>query len=151
MSAAGKPTIGRVRPSGPGEGERAVARRARLKSYALLALGALVVLVVVYALSGLIHTLDYHRVVAAIHATPVRAVLLAGLATAASYATLIGYDLSAMHYVGVRVPRPVVLLASLSAYALGNTVGHGPLTGGAVRYRFYSAAGLQPGEIGRII
>jgi phosphatidylglycerol lysyltransferase len=151
MSAAGKPTIGRVRPSGPGEGERAVARRARLKSYALLALGALVVLVVVYALSGLIHTLDYHRVVAAIHATPVRAVLLAGLATAASYATLIGYDLSAMHYVGVRVPRPVVLLASFSAYALGNTVGLGPLTGGAVRYRFYSAAGLQPGEIGRII
>jgi phosphatidylglycerol lysyltransferase len=43
------------------------------------------------------------------------------------------------------------MLASFCAYALGNTVGLGPLTGGAVRYRFYSAAGLQPGETARVV
>ena len=151
MPAADKPNIGRVRPSGPGEIERAEARRATLKTYALLGSGALVVLAVTYALGGLIHTLNYHRVVAEIHATPIRALLLAALATAASYAALIGYDLSALRYVGASVPRPVVMLASFCAYALGNTVGLGPLTGGAVRYRFYSAAGLQPREIARVI
>src|SRR5262249_20372536 len=145
MSDPEKPPAARMRPSGPGEGERIAARRARLQSHLLLVLGGLVVLGAAYALRGLLHTLNYHHIVAALHATPSRALLLAGLATAASYAALFGYDLSALHYVGARVPRPVALLASFCAFALGNTIGLGPLTGGAVRYRFYSAAGLRPG------
>lgn len=37
------------------------------------------------------------------------------------------------------------------AYALGNTIGLGVLTGGAVRMRLYAAAGIEPGKIAALI
>jgi len=37
-----------------------------------------------------------------------------------------------------------LFLASFCGSALGNAVGFGALTGGAVRYRIYGAAGLRP-------
>ena len=148
-----KPLAGTRRSPDPFDDQEIgiIARAARVKTYALITVGAMLVVAVAYALRGLIHTLDYHRVVESVRTTPTRALLLAGLATVASYATLIGYDLSALRYVGARVPIAVAALASFCAYALGNTIGLGPLTGGAVRYRFYSAAGLEPGQVGRII
>lgn len=36
-------------------------------------------------------------------------------------------------------------------FAIGSTVGLGAFSGGAVRYRLYSAAGLSPGQIARVI
>jgi len=44
-----------------------------------------------------------------------------------------------------------VLLASVCGFAIGNTVGLGVLSGGAVRHRLYTAAGLSPGQIARVI
>jgi hypothetical protein len=38
-----------------------------------------------------------------------------------------------------------VAYASRDAYALGNAIGLGPLTGGAVRYRFYGAEETESG------
>lgn len=140
-----------IRPVVPGKEELALARRARLKSHALVAAGILLAIAVAYALKTQIHALDYSRIVAEIHRTPGRALASAAMMTIASYAALIGYDLSALRYVGARVPRSIAVLASFCAYAIGNTAGLGPLTGGAVRYRFYSAAGLRPGDIGRVI
>jgi phosphatidylglycerol lysyltransferase len=128
-----------------------VIRAARLKVYALVAVGVALAAAVAYALRNLNHTLDYQRIVEGVRATPTRALLLAALATVVSYVTLIGYDLSALRHVGARVPVAIAALASFCAYALGNTVGLGPLTGGAVRYRFYSAAGLKPGDVARVI
>ena len=126
-------------------------RTARLKTAAGIVLSGVVVAALAFALHGLIHTLDYHRIVEGVRATPTRSVLLAVLATIASYGALFGYDLSGLRYVRARVPWRVAALASFCAYALGNTVGFGPLTAGAVRYRFYSATGLDPGRIARLI
>jgi phosphatidylglycerol lysyltransferase len=103
------------------------------------------------SLHALIHTFDYHRIVWDIRATSARSLLLAISATIASNGVLIGYDLSGLRYIRARVSWRVAALASFCAYALGNVVGFGPLTGGAVRYRFYSAAGLEPGRIARLI
>src|ERR1700756_18515 len=53
-----------------------------------------------------------------------------------------------------RAPPPplrAALLASFCGFAIGNTVGLGAFSGGAVRYRLYSAAGLSPGQITRVI
>lgn len=104
-----------------------------------IVLGALLV----NALRTLGSEIHYVDVVAQIDRTPWRNVLLAAVATAVSYLVLTGYDFSALEYAGVRVQRSTVLLTSFIAYALGNTVGLGVLTGGAVRMRLYSAAGID--------
>ncbi len=67
------------------------------------------------------------------------------------FLALLGYDFSGLRYAGARLPWPAVLLASFCGFAIGNTVGLGAFSGGAVRYRLYSAVGLSPGQIARVI
>jgi phosphatidylglycerol lysyltransferase len=88
---------------------------------------------------------------AALRATPASTLLTALAATAVSYMTLFGYDLSGLHYARARPPLSSAFLASFCGYAIGNAVGFGALSGGAVRYRIYTAAGLSPGQIARVI
>ncbi len=95
--------------------------------------------------------ISFHAVVAALRATPRSALLTALAATAASFATLLGYDLSGLRYARARPPLSSAVLASFCGYAIGNAVGLGALSGGAVRYRIYTAAGLTPGQIARVI
>ena len=99
------------------------------------------------ALRGLLREVSYAEVVQQIGTQPATDLLLSGLATALSYLVLTGYDFSALRYVGVEVRRATVLLTSFIAYALGNTVGFGVLTGGAVRMRLYTAAGIDAGRV----
>ena len=99
------------------------------------------------ALRGLLREVSYAEVVQQIAAQPASDLLLAGLATALSYLVLTGYDFSALKYAGAQVRRTTVLLTSFIAYALGNTVGLGVLTGGAVRMRLYTAAGIDAGRV----
>ncbi len=94
---------------------------------------------------------SFHALVAALRATPLRALLMALAATTVSYVALFGYDLSGLRYVRARPPLSAALLASFCGYAIGNAVGFGAFSGGAVRYRIYTAAGLSPGQIGRLI
>jgi phosphatidylglycerol lysyltransferase len=89
--------------------------------------------------------------IAALRATPASALLLAVAATGVSYLTLFGYDLSGLAYARARPPLLSALLASFCGYAIGNAVGFGALSGGAVRYRIYTAAGLSPGQVARVI
>jgi phosphatidylglycerol lysyltransferase len=110
---------------------------------ALLAVSALLF----DALRALLREVSYAEVVQQIATQPARALLLSGLATTLSYLVLTGYDFSALKYVGVQVRSTIVLLTSFIAYALGNTVGFGVLTGGAVRMRLYTAAGIDAGRV----
>ncbi len=72
-------------------------------------------------------------------------------ATVVSYVTLFGYDLSGLRYARARPPLSWAFFASFCGYGIGNAVGFGALSGGAVRYRIYTAAGLSPGQIARVI
>lgn len=109
---------------------------------------ALVLSVLVFdALRGFLHEVSYEEVAQQIAMQPASDLLLAALATALSYLVLTGYDFSALRYAGANVRRTTVLLTSFIAYALGNTVGLGVLTGGAVRMRLYTAAGVDAGRV----
>jgi len=77
--------------------------------------------------------------------------LLAFGLTALSYAAFIGHDALALRYVGHPLPYRRVALASLIGFGISNAAGQAWLTGGAVRYRLYQAAGLSVGEIGRVV
>ncbi len=123
----------------------------RASPWVLGALSAGLAAAIAFALHRLLSQVRYASVMTAVSTTPDRDIVLALLATAASYLALTGYDASSLRYVGVRLGRSTVLLTSLVAYALSNTIGLGPLSGGAVRMRMYAAAGLEPSQIGRVI
>ena len=71
--------------------------------------------------------------------------------TAGSFLALSIYDVHALRFAGARLPYRLVALASFCAYAVGNIAGFGPLTGGSVRYRFYSPFGLEPEAIAKVV
>lgn len=103
------------------------------------------------AFRALHNEISYADILVAIRETPASALWFAVAATACSYLTLTGYDASSLRFVGAKVPGHLIAATSFTAYALGNTVGLGVLTGGAVRYRMYSAAGVEPARIARAI
>lgn len=110
---------------------------------ALFALGA-------FALYHLLKPVDLKQVMTQVRATPWHIIAGAFLAMITGYCALIGYDWSALRYLGKTLPFPVIMTGGFLGYALGNTIGAGPVTGGAVRYRIYSALGLTGYDIAAI-
>ena len=77
--------------------------------------------------------------------TDLRDIALAALYVAGGYATLTFYDLFALRTIGrTDVPYRGAAFAGFTSYSVGHNVGASVFTGGAVRYRVYSAWGLTP-------
>ena len=124
----------------------------RYRPWLMGAVGIGLAVVLGVTLQRLLGEVRYASVMRAVEATPDLDIAFALVATAVSFLALSRYDASSLRYTGAkRIGEPTVLLTSFVAYALGNTVGLGPLSGGAVRMRLYSAAGLEPALIGRMI
>jgi phosphatidylglycerol lysyltransferase len=119
----------------------------------VLASAAVVVVAVLVAvaITHLVREVSYDQVIEALRATSWGQVFAAVLFTGFSFLLLSLYDVSALAYVGRRLPYKVVGLAAFCAYAVSNTAGFGPLTGGAIRYRFFAPLGFEPEDIGRIV
>jgi phosphatidylglycerol lysyltransferase len=118
----------------------------------LAAVAALLVFAAVgYAIYRLTEEVTYADVVNGLRSTSPGSIALAILFTALSFTTLCLYDVNALAHIGRRRPLAEVALTAFSAYAVGNVAGFGALSGGAIRYRAYSRAGLSPDDIGRVI
>lgn len=89
----------------------------------------------------------YREVVEAAREIPDGAIVAAIALTLLAYTILTGYDALALRYVGRPLPYRRVAFGSAIAYGLSQTLGFGVVTGGAVRYRFWSAWGLGNGDI----
>lgn len=103
-----------------------------------------------FALYHLLKPVNFKDVMAQVRGTPWHIIALSLLAMLTGYAALIGYDWSALRYIGKKLPFPVIMTGGFLGYALGNTIGAGPVTGGAVRYRIYSSLGLTAYDIAAI-
>src|ERR1700688_2462123 len=106
------------------------------------------------ALFWLHHLLGQYRwrdILNHVHAIPTANVLRAALFTLAGYGCLTLYDALAVRFAGAQVPYFRVALISFMGYAIGHNVGLNTLSGGAVRYRAYSALGLGAKQIATII
>src|SRR5438034_5539966 len=78
-------------------------------------------------------------------------IALAALCVAGGYFTLTFYDLFALRTIGrPDVPYRVAALAGFTSYSIGHNVGASVLTGGAVRYRIYSAWGLDAIAVAKV-
>lgn len=124
--------------------------RALLRQHGPLILTGLLFIAGVYALYHLLAPLDMRVVLAQLQATPPHLIAGALAATAAGYVALIGYDWSALRYIGKTAPASSIALGGFLGYALGNTIGLSVVSGGAVRYRIYSALGLDAYDVAAI-
>ncbi len=95
--------------------------------------------------------LDVHAVIAAIKAIEYDDVAAAAVFVAGGYFTLTFYDLFALRTIGRdEVPYRIAALSAFTSYAIGHNIGATVFTGGAVRYRIYSAHGLTAIEVAKI-
>src|SRR5829696_812680 len=78
-------------------------------------------------------------------------VVRASLCVAGGYFTLTFYDLFALRTIGrTDVPYRIAALGGFTSYSVGHNVGASVFTGGAVRYRVYSAWGLDAIEVAKL-
>src|SRR5215213_8715358 len=104
-----------------------------------------------YVLYHMLRGIDTDEEIVAIKSTETRQVALAALFVAAGYFTLTFYDWFAVRAIGQgHIPYRVNALASFTSYSIGHNVGASVFTGGAVRYRIYSAWGLNAIDVAKI-
>ena len=115
------------------------------------ALSVVIIAVAGVVLYRMLRGIDIDEVYKAIRATDVRDFWLAALFVAFGYFTLTFYDLFAVRTIGRSdVPYATAALAGFTSYSVGHNVGASAFTGGAVRYRVYSAHGVSAVEVAKI-
>jgi glycosyltransferase 2 family protein len=116
-----------------------------------VALSLTIITVAAVVLYRILRTIDASEVVEALVTVDLRDVMLAALFVAGGYFTLTFYDLFALRTIGrTDVPYWAAALAAFTSYSVGHNVGASVFTGGAVRYRVYSAWGLTAVEVAKI-
>jgi uncharacterized membrane protein YbhN (UPF0104 family) len=115
------------------------------------AIGAAIVALAAVLLYRTLGSYEFDELVASIAAVPLPRILLAFGWAAASYFWLTCSDWLALRYVGHSLPYPRVALASFIALSIGHNLGFAAVSSGAIRYRFYSRAGLSAEEIAKVI
>src|SRR5919206_2557792 len=110
-----------------------------------------VIAVACYVLYHMLRGIDTNEVLDAIKGTEPSQIALAALFVALGYFTLTFYDWFAVRAIGrADVPYRVNALAAFTSYSVGHNVGASVFTGGAVRYRIYSAWGLTAIDVAKI-
>jgi len=116
-----------------------------------LALSLVIIGTALFVLYRMLRGIDGAQVVVALKATDRSDVISAALFVAAGYFTLTFYDLFALRTIGANhVPYRIAALAGFTSYSVGHNVGATVFTGGAVRYRVYSAWGLTAFDVAKI-
>ena len=116
-----------------------------------VALSVTIIAIAAFVLYRILRDLDVDALIDALEATDWRTLVIAGLFVAAGYMTLTFYDLFALRTIGrEEVPYWTAVLGSFTSYAIGHNVGASVFSGGAVRYRIYSAWGLSVVEVTKI-
>jgi uncharacterized membrane protein YbhN (UPF0104 family) len=110
-----------------------------------------IIAVAVVVLFHSLRDLDVNEVIAAVKATEWRHITAAALFVAGGYFTLTFYDWFALHTIGRNeLPYRIAALSGFTSYSVGHNVGATVFTGGAVRYRIYSAYGLSAIDVAKI-
>lgn len=107
--------------------------------------------VAVFVLHHLLGKYQWRDILERVQAISDTKLLRAAFFTCAGYGCLTLYDALAVRFAGARVPYPRVALISFMGYAIGHNIGLNSISGGAVRYRAYTALGLSAKQIATII
>jgi uncharacterized membrane protein YbhN (UPF0104 family) len=98
-----------------------------------------------------LHNYSAADIVASLRAIPTSHIVLAFGFAAGSYLCLTGFDWLATRYVREQISYPYVALTSFCSLSLGHNIGLAALSSGAIRYRFYTRAGVSAENVAKII
>src|SRR5262245_22851851 len=114
-------------------------------------LSAVIIVIAATVLVRILRDIEVAEVIEALRETEARDVALAAVFVAFGYFTLTFYDLFALRTIGRSdIPYRVAALGGFTSYSVGHNVGATVLTGGAVRYRIYSAWGLDAIAVAKV-
>jgi glycosyltransferase 2 family protein len=114
-------------------------------------LSVAIITVAVVVLIRMLRDIDSNEVLKAIKATSWLRIAAAAIFVAGGYFTLTFYDLFALRTIGrKKIPYRIAALAGFTSYSIGHNIGATVFTGGAVRYRIYSAHGLDAVAVAKI-
>lgn len=82
---------------------------------------------------------------------PARHLVFALIASFSGYVALSTYDYLALKYIGMKLVAWKWILTGFVGFSVSNNAGHAIVSGGAVRYRFYSRWGISPGDIVKMV
>ena len=122
-----------------------------LKQWIGAGLGLVVLCLAIWGIRMIAGQVTLAEIIADIHSTPGHLLVAAALSAAASYIVLIGYDWLATRHLGYELPWSTLAAASFASFTMSHTLGVTVLTGGTVRYRIYTRAGVKPVDIAMII
>lgn len=105
---------------------------------------------VAFALHRELAQFRFSNVLAHLRAIPASAIGAATLCTAASYWLLGFYDVLALRYLGKPMAYRRTMFTAFIAYSFAHNFGIAAFTGGAVRYRLYSSAGLSAADVATV-
>jgi uncharacterized membrane protein YbhN (UPF0104 family) len=104
-----------------------------------------------FSLFRMLRDIEPDRVFAAISAIPASHIALSALFVACAYVTLTFYDFFSLRTIGARhVPYRIAAFAAFTSYSIGHNLGATVFTGGAIRFRIYSAYGLGIVDVAKI-
>ena len=110
-----------------------------------------IITVAVVVLVHMLRDINVDEVIGALKATEPHHIAAAAVFVACGYFTLTFYDWFALRTIGRKeIPYRIAVLSGFTSYSIGHNVGATVFTGGAVRYRIYSAYGLDAIEVAKI-
>lgn len=104
-----------------------------------------------YVLHHEIAGISWHQVTAELEQLTFSQMATAVCLTAVSYASLTNYDRLALGHIKHPVSLWRMWVISFTAFAVGHNVGVAAVSAGSVRFRGYTALGLSPIEIGKVV
>ena len=114
-------------------------------------LSLIIITIAAVVLYRKLHNINLSKVMTAVATVEYKDVAISAMFVALGYFTLTFYDLFALRTIGRRdVPYRIAALAGFTSYSIGHNVGASVFTGGAVRYRIYSAYGLNAIDVAKI-
>jgi len=116
-----------------------------------IVLGVAIVAVSIAVLVHLLRDIEVSEIVVALGQRDRKDLVLAAAFILLAYVTLTFYDLFALRTIGARhVPYRIAAMASFCSYAIGHNIGATTFSGGAIRYRIYSARALTLVDVAKI-
>jgi uncharacterized membrane protein YbhN (UPF0104 family) len=110
-----------------------------------------IITVAVVVLVHMLRDIKIDEVYKALKAIKPHNIAAAAVFVAGGYFTLTFYDWFALRTIGRKeIPYRIAALSGFTSYSVGHNIGATVFTGGAVRYRIYSAYGLDAVEVAKI-
>lgn len=123
----------------------------RLRQFVPIAIALVLFVLAIGAITKEFQNYTFAELVASFNSIPTRDKLGAIFLTVLGYLSMTGFDFLGFRYIDRSLAPGKIIRTSFISYALGNTIGLTIFSGTAIRYRFYSPAGVGAIDIARVI